>query len=86
MVLISAYQVKFCAWFSLVLMLTEIARELILESFLNYFFVKKNLLVGASDMLWTGGSVDQWISGSAMYVCHTNQIGSTIKHQSNFLL
>ena len=26
----------------------------------------------------------QWISGSAMYVCHTNQIGSTIKHQSNF--
>ena len=21
-----------------------------------------------------------------MYVCHTNQIGSTIKHQSNFLL
>ena len=29
------------------------------------------------------GSVDH---GSAMYVCHTNQIGSTIKHQSNFLL
>ena len=28
----------------------------------------------------------QWISGSAMYVCHTNQIGCTIKHQSNFLL
>ena len=24
--------------------------------------------------------------GSAMYVCHTNKIGSTIKHQSNFLL
>ena len=23
------------------------------------FFVKKYLLVGASDMLWTGGSVDQ---------------------------
>ena len=50
------------------------------------FFCKKHLLVGASDMLWTGGSVDQWISGSAMYVCHTNQIGSTIKHQSSFLL
>ena len=46
-----------------------------------FFFVKKYLLVGAQDM-----SVDQWISGSAMYVCHTNQIGSTIKHQSNFLL
>ena len=29
------------------------------------------------------GSVDH---GSAMYLCHTNQIGSTIKHQSNFLL
>ena len=32
-------------------------------------------------MLWTGGSVDhadQW----EMYVCHTNQIGSTIKRQS----
>ena len=27
--------------------------------------------------------MDQWISGSAMYVCPTNQIGSTIKHQSN---
>ena len=85
MVLISAYQVKFCAWFSLVLMLTEIARQLILSHFW-IIFCKKNLLVGASDMLWTGGSVDQWISGSAMYVCHTNQIGSTIKHQSNFLL
>ena len=53
---------------------------------LSYFFVKKYLLVGASDVLWTGGSwfsrsVDQW----EMYVCHTNQIESTIKHQSNFL-
>ena len=60
------------------------------SSFLSYFFVKKYLLVGAWDMLWAGGawfmdhgSVDH---GSAMYVCHTNQIGSTIKHQSNFLL
>ena len=45
----------------------------------------KYLLVGVWDMLWAGdhGSVDL---GSAMYVCHTNQIGSTIKHQSNFLL
>ena len=28
------------------------------------------------------GSVDQ----REMYLCHTNQIGSTIKQQSNFLL
>ena len=42
------------------------------------FWKKICLLVGASDMLWTGGS--------AMYVCYTNPIGSTIKHQSNFLL
>ena len=44
------------------------------------FFVKKNkLLVGA---LVCYGRVVQW----EMYVCHTNQIGSTIKRQSNFLL
>ena len=54
---------------------------------LSYFFCKKKyLLVGASDVLWTGGSwfsrsVDQW----EMYVCHTNQIGSSINNQSNFL-
>ena len=53
---------------------------------LSYFYVKKYLLVGASDVLWTGGSwffglVNQW----EMYVCHTNQIGSTINNQSNFL-
>ena len=30
------------------------------------FFVTKYLLVGASDMLWTGGSVDQWISDVCM--------------------
>ena len=61
---------------------------------LSYFFVKKYLLVGASGMLWAGGSVSgsvvQWISGSVdqweMYVCHTNQIRSTIRNQSNFLL
>ena len=52
-------------------------------SFIELFFVNKFLLVGASVMLWAGGS---WISGSAMYVCHTNQIRCTIKHQSNFLL
>ena len=53
---------------------------------LSYFYVKKYLLVGASDVLWTGGS---WFSGSMdqweMYVCHTNQIGSTIINQSNCL-
>ena len=27
-----------------------------------------------------------WMSGWEMYVCHTNQIGCTVKHQSNFLL
>ena len=53
-----------------------------IDSFLSYFFVKKYPLVGASGMLWAGGSVDQW----EMYVCHTNHIGNTIKHQSNFLL
>ena len=40
---------------------------------LSYFFVKKYLLVGTSDVLWTGGSwfigsVDQWISERCMYV------------------
>ena len=43
---------------------------------LSYFFVKK---IPLSRRV-------KWISGSAMYVCPTNQIGSTIKHQSNFLL
>ena len=52
-------------------------------SFVELFFCKKIPLSRRVDMLWTGGS---WFSGSAMYVCHTNQIGSTIKHQSNFLL
>ena len=54
--------------------------------FLSYFFVKKYLLVGASAMLWAVQWVDQWVDQWEMYVCHTNQIGSTIKHQSNFLL
>ena len=35
---------------------------------LSYFFVKKNLLVGASDVLWTG--VD---SGSVRDVCMSHQ-------------
>ena len=40
---------------------------------LNYFFVKKYLLVGAWGMLWRvdqwiTGSVDQWISERCMYV------------------
>ena len=46
--------------------------------FLSYFFCKKYLLVGASGMLWTGGSMDQ----RCMYVTpirldvllNTNQI------------
>ena len=56
--------------------------------FLCYFFLlKKYLLVGTSDMLWTGGSGDHGsVDQREMYVCHTNQIGSTIKQQSNFLL
>ena len=52
-----------------------------------FFFIKKYLLVGTSDMLWTGGSGDHGsVDQREMYVCHTNQIGSTIKQQSNFLL
>jgi len=46
------------------------------------FFKKKYLLVGASGMLRFNGWVSEW----EMYVCHTNQIGSTINSQSNFLL
>ena len=37
---------------------------------LSYFFVKKYLLVGASDVLWTGGS---WFSGSVRDVCMSHQ-------------
>ena len=33
-----------------------------------------------------GGSVSGSASGSVRDVCYTNQIGCTIKHQSNFLL
>ena len=52
-----------------------------------FFLLKKYLLVGTSDMLWTGGSGDHGsVDQREMYVCHTNQIGSTIKQQSNFLL
>ena len=49
--------------------------------FLSYFFCKKVPLSRR-----VGYVMDGWISGSEMYVCHTNQIGCTIKHQSNFLL
>ena len=49
-------------------------------SFWGYFFVKKIPLSRGVEYVMGG-----WISGSAMYVCHINQIGSTIKHQSNFL-
>ena len=55
------------------------------DSFLSYFFVKKYLLVGASGKLWTGQWASEWVSEWGMYVCHTNQIGSTINSQSNFL-
>ena len=51
-------------------------RRFLLETFLSYFFVKKILL-----SRHVGYVMDGWISGSAMFVCHTNQIGSTIKHQ-----
>ena len=47
-----------------------------------FFWKKKYLLVGTSHMLCTV----QWASQLEMYVCHTNQIGSTINSQSNFLL
>jgi len=32
------------------------------------------------------GRVNQWVSEWEMYVCHTNEIGSTVNSQSNFLL
>ena len=35
---------------------------------------------------WVSGWVSEWVSEWKMYVCHTNQIGSTINSQSNFLL
>ena len=41
--------------------------------FFSYFFVKKYLLVGAWGMLWAGGSVVQWISGSVRDVCMSHQ-------------
>ena len=51
------------------------------HSLVELFFCKKIPLSRR-----VGYVMDEWISGSAMSVCHTNQIGSTIKHQSNFLL
>ena len=45
----------------------------------EFFFCKKIPLSRR-----VGYVIDGWISGSAMYVCHTNQIGSTINSQSNF--
>ena len=52
---------------------------------LSYFFVKKIPLSWRVEYV-TDGSVDQSVSEWEMYVCHTNQIGSTINSQSNFLL
>ena len=53
-------------------------------SFLSYFFVKKIPLSRRVGCVMDGWIMVQWISGE-MYVCHTNQIGSTINNQSNFL-
>ena len=53
----------------------------ILSTFLSYFFCKKIPLSQRVGYV-RGGSV----SGSVRDVCYTNQIGCTIKHQSNFLL
>ena len=55
-------------------------------SFWVIFLWKKYLLVGALGMLWTGQWMSEWVSEWEMYVCDTNQIGSTIHSQSNFLL
>ena len=71
-------------------MLTKATIKFSSINFLGYIWVIiffKYLLVGTSDMLWMGGSVDhgsvdQW----EMYVFHTNQVVSTIKQQSNFLV
>ena len=52
---------------------------------LSYFFVKKIPLSRRVEYVMDG-SVDQSVSEWEMYVCHTNQIGSTINSQSNFLL
>ena len=62
--------------------------------FLSYFFVKNKKIplsrragyvMGGSVSGSVSGSVNGSVSGSVRDVCHTNQIGSTIKHQSNFL-
>ena len=51
---------------------------------LSYFFVKKISLSRRVEYV-VDGSMDQWVSEWEMYVCHTNQIGSTVNSQSNFL-
>ena len=53
----------------------------VLMAFFELFFGKKIPLSRRVGYVM-GGSV----SGSVRDVCYTNQIGSTIKHQSNFLL
>ena len=54
-----------------------------MESLYELFFVKKYLLVGAPGVCYerVNGRVNEW----EMYVFHTNQIGSTVNNQSNFL-
>ena len=57
----------------------------LLPFLLSYFFVKKIPLSRRVGYVM-GGSVSGSVSGSVRDVCYTNQIGCTIKHQSNFLL
>jgi len=52
---------------------------------LSYFFVKKIPLSRRVGYVMDG-SMGEWVSEWEMYVCHTNQIGSTMNSQSNFLL
>ena len=60
-----------------------------LFTFIELFFCKKISLSRRVEYV-VDGSMDQWVSESVsqseMYVCHTNQIGSTINSQSNLLL
>ena len=50
------------------------------------FFCKKKIPLSRRVGHVMDGWFSEWISGSERDACHTNQIRSTIKHQSNFLL
>ena len=54
-------------------MASEVVCHAIYYFIFELFFVKKSLLVGAWGMLWAGGSVVQWISGSVRDVCMSHQ-------------